>query len=302
MNIYCLLLIFLQLFLLPNECLSKNNPCKKAKKQAPHKLIQNVNDLENIFPFQNIQDWIDLDPSSEMKRYYSETDLLGGWFDKRLIVIMFYLDQFQSKNGITGNLGEIGVWYGKSFIPLMHLAKNGEYVAAIDCFESYEFNRDNSGGFLNPEFFTNNITKYCSQPDKLITIKGDSVAFSSKDYLDAMNNQKRFRMFSIDGCHEAEPTRIDMTNAFNSLADGGIVIMDDYFHCGWPGVSEGVNSFMSKNVNALKPFLIGLNKIFLASPEYAKQYFDAIKGIFRTQDIVTKKFFDVETLIYDPRN
>lgn len=219
-----------------------------------------------------------------------------------MIVLLLLIDDFQTSNKIVGNLGEIGVWQGKSFIPLMHLAKDGESVAAIDCFELYEFNRDNSGGLCRSDIFKNNIAAYCSNPDSLKIIQGDSSVFTSDDYVKAMGNQKGFRMFSVDGCHEAYTTAIDMENAFRSLVDGGVLIMDDYFHWCWPGVSEGVNRFMHKNVNGLKPFFIGMNKIFFAHPEYAKKYFDMIKNTILPQDLVLKKFFDVDTLIYDPRD
>ena len=217
-------------------------------------------------------------------------------------MILQVIDDFQANNNIAGNLAEIGVWQGKSFIPLMHLAKDGESVAAIDCFESFEFNRDNSGGLCKTDMFKNNINTYCSNPDRLTIIKGDSSLFTSNTYLSAMNNGKKFRIFSVDGCHEAYTTAIDMENAFKTLVDGGVLVMDDYFHWCWPGVSEGVNAFMLKNKEGLKPFFIGMNKIFFAHPDYAKKYFDALKAVLLPQDLQIKKFFDVETLIYDPQS
>ena len=91
-----------------------------------------------------------------------------------------------------------------------------------------------------------------------------------------------------------------MENACKSLVDGGVVIIDDYFHWCWPGVSEGVNAFQNTNKGCLKPFLIAWNKIFFAQAKYVKKYHDIIKEIFMPQDIQSKKFFDVETMIYDP--
>lgn len=267
---------------------------------------------------ERLKDFAGITPSPDVKRYYAgidrktpklkivdqsvDTRVVDGWFDKRLITVLLLIDQFQTKNNISGNLAEIGVWQGRSFIPLMHCAKADEYAAAIDCFESYEFNRDNSGGFCNFKPFMNNITQFCSQPDKLKIIKGDSFKLTHTDYLNAMGNGKGFRIFSVDGCHEAATTAMDMENVCKCLVDGGVIIMDDYFSPGWPGVSEGVNAFMNNNVNVVKPFLITMNKIFFSQPEYAKQYHDAIKNFFPPQDVVTKKFFDVETLIYNPKN
>ncbi len=278
--------IFLQIFLGIHLCFAAQN-------------IQ-LNKAQNV-DFNAIAKLFNINISSDIKKYYSNADKVDGWFDKRLIIIYRLLDECQAKAGIVGNLGEIGVWQGKSFIPLMHLARNNEFVLAVDCFESYQFNRDNSGGVCNFTLFTNNIKKHCSEPGKLRTIKGDSYKLAPSDYLNAMENAKGFRIFSIDGCHEAATTATDMENAFKCLVDGGIVMMDDYFHSCWPGVSEGVNAFMNKNANCLKPFLIAWNKVFFTQPEHAATYKEVLEKLFIPNDVRRKKFFDVETLIYDPQ-
>src|ERR1700689_3602026 len=131
---------------------------------------------------------LNISVSSEVKKYYSEIDCIDGWFDKRVITILCLINEFQTKNGIIGNVGEIGVWRGKSLIPLIFLLKKDEFCAAIDCFEQEQFNRDNSGGLNHAEPFLNNIKKYCSAPDKVKMIKGDSFTFLPSDYLQAMGN------------------------------------------------------------------------------------------------------------------
>lgn len=260
--------------------------------------------------------------SQGIKKYYKEIDKEGvtpvvdpvrdgwveyrnidGWFDKRLIIILAIIDNFQQQQQINGNLGEIGVWQGRSFIPLLKLAKINEYALAIDCFELYQFNRDDSGGDVNVLFklFMNNVKKYSFNHKKLRVIKGDSYKLLPQDLLDATHNKGGFRIFSIDGCHEAATTDRDMQNAFDCLVDGGVIIMDDYFSPNWPGVSEGVNSFMQKNDGKVKPFFIAWNKIFFTQPEHAPKYLELIKKFIVPKDATYKKFFNVETLIYDPK-
>jgi hypothetical protein len=58
------------------------------------------------------------------------------------------------------------------------------------------------------------------------------------------NGVARPRLFSIDGSHTAEATWGDMVTAGMSIQEGGVIIVDDYFAEGWPGVSEGVQRFM----------------------------------------------------------
>lgn len=304
-------LIFLSALFCTQTCLPKKFNLPKPKTVVPPKAVtapENVskamqlNNSNNV-DFKNFSDAFNIPVSSDTKKYYSEIDKVDGWFDKRLIVILLLIDKYQEQNNIIGNLGEIGVWQGKSFIPLMHLAKSkqGELVLAADCFESVEFNRDNSGGLCAFKMFNNNVNKYCSKPDCMKVFKGDSYTCSASDYLNAVGNGKGFRIFSIDGCHEGPTTAKDMENAFNCLVDGGVIIMDDYFHWCWPGVSEGVNAYMNKNVDGLKPFLIAWNKVFFAHPQHAQKYFDTIKEVFIPQDVRAKKFFGVDTLIYDPQ-
>ncbi len=275
-------------------------PLADAKRFPKATTIQFKN--VNAIDFAAIERSFNLQISPDIKRYYAEADYVDGWFDKRLIIVLRLIDEFQTKNNIKGNLGEIGVWQGKSFIPLLQLAKYDEKALAVDCFESFEFNRDNSGGAAGSfKIFTDNINKYCSSPQNLKVKAGDSLHLQSQDYLDAVENQKAFRIFSIDGCHEADTTEKDMQNAFESLVDGGVIIMDDYFHWCWPGVSEGVNSFMLKNIDGVKPFLIAWNKIFFAHPTYAQHYFDMLRNIFIPNDLTIQKFYGVKTLIYDPK-
>lgn len=58
----------------------------------------------------------------------------------------------------------------------------------------------------------------------------------------------RARIFSIDGSHTAEATYKDLQTATRSLSVGGIIMIDDMFAAGWPGVSEGVFRFMMVSV------------------------------------------------------
>lgn len=263
----------------------------------------------NIEIFKTVQKKFNIKASADTKKYYAEIDYpdglrrIDGWFDKHVIILLLVIDDVQAKNNITGNVGEIGVWQGRSFIPLMHLVRQDECALAMDCFELYQFNLDNSGGNMPKllEMFTNNVKAYCSNFDVLRVIKGNSLELSSHDYLGKMENGKGFRIFSIDGCHEAQATIIDMKNVCECLVPGGVIEIDDYFNPSWPGVSEGVNAFMRENPNRLKPFFIGWNKVFFTHTEYAQLYSDMFKKFFVPQDLTIKKFFNVATLIYDKK-
>ena len=71
-------------------------------------------------------------------------------------------------------------------------------------------------------------------------------------------------IFSIDGGHPAEVTRNDLRLAHDTVRDGGIVILDDYFNPAWPGVSEGTCLFMAAENQRLEPVAVTGNKVILA--------------------------------------
>ena len=51
------------------------------------------------------------------------------------------------------------------------------------------------------------------------------------------------RFVSVDGGHTAEITAHDLAVADASLAEGGIIVLDDAFNEQWPGVADGVQRY-----------------------------------------------------------
>ena len=44
------------------------------------------------------------------------------------------------------------------------------------------------------------------------------------------NNNLKYRIISIDGCHTKNATLIDINNSIDNLSDDGIIIIDDYLN------------------------------------------------------------------------
>lgn len=232
----------------------------------------------------------------QLKKYMLDFEYINGAFDKNFVGVLDLINKYQIKNQIFGNLAEIGVYQGKSFIPIYLLANEGEYVLAIDCFDNQEFNYDFSGYASNYDKFIKNLLKYSSgNLEKLKILKCDSSEKTSSDYVSSCGGTK-FRIFSIDGCHSSKVTYIDLKNAFLSLIDGGIIIVDDYFNKDWPGVSEGVANFMIEN-NELRPFFIGWNKVIFAHINYVNYYLN----LFRQYPGLVKEsiLFNSKVLIFN---
>ena len=106
------------------------------------------------------------------------------------------------------------------------------------------------------------------------------------------------RIFSVDGCHTSEATEIDLRNAYNCLEKGGVIILDDYFHAGTPGVSEGFHRFIFKDNPDLKAFFIGWNKMLLTHSSHAEGYMAALRESI--SNLIQKEFLGSPVLISPP--
>ena len=77
-----------------------------------------------------------------------------GFFEPALLPVLMALDARQRSLEIHGAVGEIGVYHGRSFVPLALLRREGEVAVAIDCFEEQQHNRDDSGRGSEAAFHT----------------------------------------------------------------------------------------------------------------------------------------------------
>ncbi|OQW74000.1 MAG: hypothetical protein BVN35_10855 [Proteobacteria bacterium ST_bin11] len=216
-----------------------------------------------------------------------------GWLGEDTVLQITRINSVQTKLGISGNVGEIGVHHGKLFILLYLLMQNEEQAIAIDIFEQQNLNIDKSGrGDLS--IFERNLETYAGGKSKLKTINADSTTIGAKEILSELGG--KLRLFSIDGGHLPNIVRHDLNTAASAICDGGVVILDDYFNPEFPGVSEGVNQFFLLDNKELVPFFVGINKIYLTTSKYAEHYMD----FFTQADLgipycETKKFRTYDT-------
>jgi hypothetical protein len=102
-------------------------------------------------------------------------------------------------------------------------------------------------------------------------IHGSSADLTAADILpDAAPG---FRFFSIDGDHTADFAHHDLSLAHETLVDGGIVALDDYFDSNCPGVSIGTTKFLlDKNDGWSAVLLYAGNKVLLTTAEHHHVY------------------------------
>jgi hypothetical protein len=166
--------------------------------------------------------------------------------------LVAWLTRLQIDARVSGSVGEIGVHHGKFFLALATVASPTETLWAIDVFDLQELNPDQSGRG-DVERFLSNADAFGVDPSsvRLFQTASDALAPS---FLHAQGLAP-VRMASIDGGHSAQTTCHDLVLISCALADGGIVIVDDYLSHGWPGVTDGLFRFLLLRNHSLAPFL-----------------------------------------------
>ena len=208
-------------------------------------------------------------------QYWNKDKTVKGHTQNHLInPVLEKVHQVQQKLKLVGNIGEIGVHEGKSFIPLLMLLNENERGVAIDCFEQQNFNTDNSGRG-NQNILKTNCDKF-GLWKKVDIHKGNSVKMKPSDW--NPSNNLKFKIFSIDGSHTKDATYIDIKNVLSVLHDDGVIIIDDYLNLTWPGVKAGTDKFLSES-NQLRPIFLGYNKLFLVKNRAFQHYWNIFKNV-----------------------
>ena len=194
----------------------------------------------------------------DVAEYLDVTREVEGWFFPIDAYLFAAIDEIQRREGIRGNLFEIGVHHGKTAIFLARMLRDAEVLGVCDVFERQELNVDHSGEGSR-ELFEKNMRTF-GRPARVFA------KLSSELTTDDTTTNCRF--FHIDGGHRPEDVFADLETADRALHADGVVAVDDLFNPSWPGVSEGFYRFIALRPNVFLPILIGGNKVFFARHEY----------------------------------
>lgn len=256
---------------------SLNKYFKKLKKVIFHKLLissgfpkLNITIAKKIqFPTDHNID------KNKLNNYLILMDFIEGWFLNEAAEFFLWVDYIQKKNGISGNLIEIGTYQGKSAILLaLMVTINKEKFAICDDFDNKknkipvkQLFLKNLKSFFNDISFTEIYSKKSSQ----------------------LNSEecKNIRFFHLDGGHSAEETYQDLKLASESIIESGIIAIDDLFNEFWPGVMEGIYKFLASN-KEIVPVAIGFNKLLLCKKSKQNWYLEQISNE-NWKNYITKK-------------
>lgn len=200
------------------------------------------------------------------QNYLNSSQHAEGWFNNESSAIWDILLDFQSKNNISGNIGEIGVWHGKSaLLSAMH-QKADEGLLLID---------------PRPMIEAKDLLGKARPNTKCFFFEGISAHFRRSELF--YKGASSFRWFHIDGEHSSQSVFLDLEIANFLLSEDGIIVIDDFFFPAYPQVTEAVFSFLKTNHSRLKLILTGFNKGYLCRPIVARKYLEFIKAEFHQE-------------------
>jgi predicted O-methyltransferase YrrM len=148
------------------------------------------------------------------------------------------LMRIQTAMGIHGHVAEIGTFQGRYFIALAHAMASGERALGIDTFD-----------WPNPavlDKFEDNCRRHGIADDVRITWKANSRDMQPGDILAKLGGGQ-VRFFHIDGDHARSALARDLELATAVLGPGGLLILDDMLHPGYPTLMLAVHEYLERH-------------------------------------------------------
>ena len=188
---------------------------------------------------------------------YQGAAKVQGWLWPTTGTILAQVLVKQVQSGQQGDVCEVGVHHGKSFLVLANGIVAGERAVAVDVFGDQHKNVDQSGAG-DRAVFEANLAAYA--PAAAVEI----IQRSSLELGPDWSPRPRFRLFSIDGGHTAQATANDLRLAERTALPGCVVALDDVFNTTWTGVITGLVDYTAAG-GRLIPFAIVPNKLLLTT-------------------------------------
>lgn len=197
-------------------------------------------------------------PSPSVQDYWIGRRSVGGPFwDIDFLVFDRILNE-QKRSGVTGDLLEIGALYGKSAIVLGLHAQPGEETVICDLFGDTGVNAANthenemSYPGLNRGIFEDNYKRWVSRPARVVQHLSDEIRSHVRD--------GSLRFAHVDGGHHYDVVAADIRNCRELLADGGIIVIDDFRQIHTPGVAAAAWAAVAND--GLIPFCATEQKLY----------------------------------------
>jgi len=205
-------------------------------------------------------------------------DKVIGMSSRFAAAITCGLMRIQSELGVTGPVAELGAFEGRFFIALAKALKDGERALGIDTFE-----------WPNPQVidrFEANCVRQGVAGEKRITWKADSNKIAPGELLAKLDGEK-VRLIHVDGEHTQVALSKDLELATAVIRDGGVIVLDDMLHPGYPTLMLAVQAYLDRHPDMTVLCIIDRESIFAATKfilcqkGWFKKYEARLLGAFR---------------------
>lgn len=197
---------------------------------------------------------------------FSKLSKVRGYIDPLDALLFTTIIEGQAARGYHGALAEIGVYYGRSFFLMKHLAQPGEKALAIDLFDIGEIRNGRHTQYT--EFLEFGRMIDCPV-DEALVIAGDSTKMPVSDITDKVGP---VRFFSVDGGHQLEHLQSDSALARDSLNEDGVIAFDDSFNPEWPEVTAGLIDFLRQHDATHAAFCVSNKKTYVCRRDKLEEY------------------------------
>jgi len=173
-----------------------------------------------------------------IRRYKYRSWVVPGWFTLTDHEVFIAMNTIQEKLAISGNLLEIGTFCGKSGALLSLLASSEETVSLLDLFDDVKFEKN----LETTDYRKMTIDKARKTLDKYG--HGYELIVGNSLEITRLVPVTPHRLIHIDGSHQYEVVKKDLSNALKYLTVGGVIIVDDYRNFQFPGVGRAFWEFV----------------------------------------------------------
>jgi predicted O-methyltransferase YrrM len=177
---------------------------------------------------------------SPLAELYRATRSIPGYFTYDDAVAFTLVLSTQTAAGVKGDVLEIGSYHGLSTVFIARCIQDAERLVVCDSFEA-PTEGDDSAAPPSPESVRAVVERFAG------TLPGDQldVRAGRSDTLNLEDLSLRFA--HVDGGHSHDVALHDLRLVSRHLAPGGVIVVDDYGHAAWPGVTTAADQFLIEN-------------------------------------------------------
>lgn len=185
-------------------------------------------------------------------------EAVKGMSSRFAAAITGHLLAFQTRQGITGDIAEIGAFKGRYFIAMMKGLTGREKGLAIDVFS---WPSD-----LTLDEFIANCDAHGIRREDYIVWKTDTRDMPAGAMAEKLGGTK-VRFFHIDGDHSDVCLKKDLDLATAVMHEKGIICLDDMLHPGYPTLVTTVLTYLKEHPE-MRVFCVVDREDIVAAPKF----------------------------------